>query len=313
MVSVAVNPPKTPVTEGSNDVAAATLPNVCKMPGPPAPFVPTPLPNVGRSGDSLSDATKKVTIEGKKVAIKGTYYMSKLSGDMASKGTGGGVVSATTEGKTKFVAPGSMNVKAEGKNIQLLGDAMTNNGSNPDNAGTLPGNIQPSDALVSALGEEDANALCQAMCDAKNDPDVTDKQKAVAKAMSGKGPLYTAKPGSNMLPEVSYRIPSSAGKGFLRLIKSATERFVDAARTQLAPASLARALNVASQLGSGNVVRWDFVQVANPAKSAIPSNVKNYVECKFPPDDYTPNQKKAMKKMKDRSKVVTVTPADCGC
>jgi uncharacterized Zn-binding protein involved in type VI secretion len=128
MISVAVNPPKTPVTEGSMDMAPATLPNVCKMPGPPAPFVPTPLPNFGRSADHLTDGTTTVKISGKKVAIKGAYYKSQPSPDIASKGTGGGIVSATTEGKTEFVAPGSMNVKAEGKNIQLLGDAMTNNG-----------------------------------------------------------------------------------------------------------------------------------------------------------------------------------------
>jgi uncharacterized Zn-binding protein involved in type VI secretion len=129
MVSVGVNPPKTPVTEGSTGVAAATAPNVCKMPGPPAPFVPTPLPNIGTSGDSLTDATTTVQIEGKKVAIKGSYFMSQPSPDVASKGTGGGLLSAATQGKTEFVAPGSMDVKAEGKNIQLLGDAMTNNGS----------------------------------------------------------------------------------------------------------------------------------------------------------------------------------------
>ena len=110
------------------DMAPATLPNVCKMPGPPAPFVPTPLPNIGRSADRLQKATKTVKIEGKKVAIKGSYYMSQPSPDVASQGTGGGIVSAKVQGKTKFVAPGSMNVKYEGKNVQLLGDAMTNNG-----------------------------------------------------------------------------------------------------------------------------------------------------------------------------------------
>lgn len=129
MVSVGVNPPKTPVTEGSTGISAADVPNVCKMPGPPAPFVPTPLPNIGTSGDRLNDATTTVKIEGKKVAIKGSYYMSQPSPDVASKGTGGNIVSATTQGKTEFVAPGSMDVKAEGKNIQLLGDAMANNGS----------------------------------------------------------------------------------------------------------------------------------------------------------------------------------------
>jgi uncharacterized Zn-binding protein involved in type VI secretion len=143
VVSVGVNPPKTPVTEGSADQAPATLPNVCKMPGPPAPFIPTPLPNLGTSGDRLTDGTSTVKIEGDKVAIKGSHYKSQPSPDVASQGTGGGIVSSTVQGKTEFVAPGSMNVKAEGKNIQLLGDAMTNNGGSTANAATMPGNQQP--------------------------------------------------------------------------------------------------------------------------------------------------------------------------
>ena len=49
MISVGVNPSKTPVTEGSMGMSAADLPNICKMPGPPAPFIPTPLPNMGLS------------------------------------------------------------------------------------------------------------------------------------------------------------------------------------------------------------------------------------------------------------------------
>ena len=65
MISVGVNAPKTPITEGSMDMAPASLPNVCKMPGPPAPFVPSPLPNCGRSGDKLSKGTTKVLIVGK--------------------------------------------------------------------------------------------------------------------------------------------------------------------------------------------------------------------------------------------------------
>jgi uncharacterized Zn-binding protein involved in type VI secretion len=142
MSSIGVNPPKTPVTEGSSDMAPATLPNVCKMPGPPAPFIPTPLPNIGQSSDRLTDATTTVKFEGNKVAIKGSYYMSQPSPDVASQGTGGGIVSSTVQGKTEFVAPGSMTVKAEGKNIQLLGDAMTNNGGSPANSATMPGNQQ---------------------------------------------------------------------------------------------------------------------------------------------------------------------------
>jgi uncharacterized Zn-binding protein involved in type VI secretion len=132
-------------------VAAATLPNVCKMPGPPAPFVPTPLPNIGKSSDRLNDGTTTVKIQGSKVAIKGAYYMSAPSPDVASQGTGGGLLSSCVQGKTEFTAPGSMNVKAEGKNIQLLADAMTNNGSSKNTGATLPGNIQAAEAGIAVM------------------------------------------------------------------------------------------------------------------------------------------------------------------
>ena len=61
-MSVAINAPKTPVTAGSKGLAMATIPNVCKMPGPPAPFVPTPLPNLGKSGSSPQGYSTTVTI-----------------------------------------------------------------------------------------------------------------------------------------------------------------------------------------------------------------------------------------------------------
>jgi hypothetical protein len=143
MSSVSVNPPKTPVTKGSNGIATATIPNVCKMPGPPAPFVPAPLPNIGKSGMSPKDYSQDVTIEGNAVAIKGSTFESM--GDIASKGTGGGLISANTHGITKFVGPGSMDVKIEGKNVQFLSDPMLNNcasGGSPPNAATMLGVIQ---------------------------------------------------------------------------------------------------------------------------------------------------------------------------
>lgn len=127
-MKVGVNPPRTPCTEGSNGLKVAALPNVCKMPGPPAPFVPTPLPNIGKSSSSPKGYSKKVKFEKKKVAIKGATF--KSMGDAASKGTGGGLISASTHDVTEFVGPGSMNVKVEGKSVQLLGDVMTNNKKN---------------------------------------------------------------------------------------------------------------------------------------------------------------------------------------
>lgn len=142
-MSVGVNPPKTPVTKGSKGTAMATLPNVCKMPGPPAPFVPAPLPNIGKSGEKPEGYTQNVKIEGKAVAIKGASFCSM--GDMASKGTGGGMISANTHGPCKFIGPGSMDVKFEGGNVHQLSDPMTNNGGgsgSPANSATMVGLVQ---------------------------------------------------------------------------------------------------------------------------------------------------------------------------
>lgn len=142
-MTVSVNPPKTPITTGSNGLAIATVPNVCKMPGPPAPFVPTPLPNIARSGLSPKGFSKSVKIEGKPVAVRGSSFAS--TGDIASKGTGGGLVSANAHGPIKFVGPGSMNVKIEGKNVQLLGDPVLNNcgpSGSPPNSATMAGVLQ---------------------------------------------------------------------------------------------------------------------------------------------------------------------------
>jgi uncharacterized Zn-binding protein involved in type VI secretion len=168
MSTVAVNPPKTPVTKGSNSLATATLPNICKMPGPPAPFVPTPLPNIGQGSKDQQGYSTTVEIEGQAVAITGATFGSV--GDIASQGTGGGLVSSNVQGPTSFVAPGSLNVMIEGKNVQYLGDQMLNNcgpGGSPANSATMGGVIHVPlmpDATPEAFLKEIA---CR--CDKKRD------------------------------------------------------------------------------------------------------------------------------------------------
>ncbi len=139
--SVAIHPPKTPVTKGSRTVAKATLPNVCKMPGPPAPFVPAPLPNIAKSVLSPKGYSTTVKIEGNAVAIRGATFESM--GDMARKGTGGGLISANTHGPAKFITLGSLTVKIEGKSVHLLGEPMLNNcgpsGSPPNTGASMMG------------------------------------------------------------------------------------------------------------------------------------------------------------------------------
>jgi hypothetical protein len=164
MAKVTIHFPRTPVTKGSSGLASATLPNVCKLPGPPAPFVPTPLPNIGRSGDSPKGYSKTVTIEDQPVAITGASFGSQ--GDSASQGTGGGLISSNTHGPTKFIGPGAMNVQIEGKNVQLLGDPMLNNcgpSGGPANAATMTGILQAPGGMMVIYGDDTPCGRCGKM------------------------------------------------------------------------------------------------------------------------------------------------------
>jgi uncharacterized Zn-binding protein involved in type VI secretion len=186
MTKVSVNAPKTPVTEGSSGIATATLPNMCKMPGPPAPFIPTPLPNIGKSGQDPKNYSKTVTIEGKKVATRGSTFGSM--GDVASKGTGGGLISSNVEGPTRFVGPGSMDVKIEGKNVQLLGDPMLNNcgpSGTPANSATMLGIIQTT-GLVTAVDGKDPCPICNKQHDPLEEKEGPEGTKADASALASK-------------------------------------------------------------------------------------------------------------------------------
>lgn len=173
--TVSINPPKTPCTTESRGFAKATIPNICKMPGPPAPFIPTPLPNIGKSSLSPKGYSKTVKIEGHTVAIRGATYES--IGDIASKGTGGGLISCNTHGPTKFITPGSLDVKIEGKNVHLLGEPMLNNcgpsGSPPNTGATMQGH----DTHDLGPGDYPINIDCDELPKAKGkDPDCLKKE-----------------------------------------------------------------------------------------------------------------------------------------
>lgn len=310
MPTVSVNPPRTPVTKGSKGIAAATLPNVCKMPGPPAPFVPTPLPNIGESGNGLQGATKTVKFDGQPVAVRGSTFKSK--GDIASKGTGGGLVSANTHGDTKFVAPGSMNVKCEGKNVHLLGDAMTNNNSNPPNSSTLPGVMQWTSLMARGLDKGIADALCDAACKAMDDRgDSRTTQDAMARQFSEEKPPLYRPTNPNILPEVSQRLPPVADGGMTTLL-SGTGATIGAGGPT-APMSMMKAMRLSAPR---TMTRWDFIIPNNSAQPAVNANVKHYVEVKFSGDRLTKNQEQARELMTpdETDKIIDLDPnADCIC
>lgn len=320
MVSVAVNPPKTPITKMTGDKAPATLPNVCKMPGPPAPFVPTPLPNCGQSMEQPKKTTKKVTIERQKVCVKGSYFMSKMMPtDMPSKPTGGGIITAAAGGKTKFVAPGSMNVKAEGKNIQLLGDAMTNNGSGGGNAGTLPGNVQTPQtpaAFQKAVGKANAKKLCDAACKAMKDKKKADKAaKKKAKAAKKKAKPSTTKNQNKMRENLDPR----ATRGTNRLDANTGVLTEVGQRVTTKGAGLFIGRMGTATAGGRPYVKWDVILTYGKKGvekgKLVWDNVKRLIEVKFPGDTFTKNQTDMMKAMGKKGKKVVIMDVDkcCSC
>lgn len=320
MASVGIHPPKTPVTKGSSGIAKATLPNVCKMPGPPAPFVPSPLPNIATSGTSPKGYTKRVKVERKTVAVRGASF--KSMGDIASKATGGGLLSMNTHGPAKFIMPGSFTVKFEGKGVHLLGEPMLNNcgpsGSPPNTGATLGGVVQgtATAGFAAKVGDQAiADRLCDAACKAmakKLKPGQT-RQGQMSKAFtSKKGPLHTPN-NTTILPEVSQKIPASVG-GHMRtlLSRSVPPRTIPGTGVT-APMSMFRAMATSVP---GTMTRWDFVIPRNPGLPATNSNISRYVEVKFPGDKLTANQKLARRMMSkaDKAKIVNMRPAkDCAC
>lgn len=111
--------------KGSNGVAMATVPDVCKTPSPAGP-VPIPYPNIARS-TSLDGGTTTVTADGSNmIANKGSKYASS-NGDEA--GTAGGVKSSVNMKAARWITY-SMDVKMDGSNACRLSDKMTSNDEN---------------------------------------------------------------------------------------------------------------------------------------------------------------------------------------
>lgn len=117
--------------KGSNGLAMAAAPDVCKTPMPFGP-IPLPYPNIARAGD-LAGGTKRTTADGNSIALQGSTF-SKSSGDEA--GSAGGVASGVNKGAAKFISASS-NVIIEGKPVSRLSDKMTMNKGNSICSGVL--------------------------------------------------------------------------------------------------------------------------------------------------------------------------------
>lgn len=293
MSSVGVNPPKTPVTKGSNGLATATLPNICKMPGPPAPFVPTPLPNIGQSGKTPQGYSTTVKIEKQPVAIQGASFGS--TGDIASKGTGGGIVSSNAEGPTKFVSPGSMDVKIEGKNVQLLGDMMLNNcgpSGSPPNSATMAGELQDPSmvARAASLGVlAELQEVCDTHCECKSEGDNT--QMCIHRKISER----------------------DAASGFKRRLKSEVPYKMDT-KTPIPYMSEKEPWRQTRNWFRRGSRRPDVVLVADLASSWSGENIAAVIECKWKGDTYNQGQKPAYERIAGgKEKFFELNDDNCTC
>ena len=101
------------------------FPDVCKTPAPPAPPVPIPYPNLGKSSDAIQ-GPKKVKTDGSMPMVKGAKY-SMSTGD--EPGSLGGVISGVFKSTCEFMLF-SFDVKFEGKNVCRMGDPLFHNKKN---------------------------------------------------------------------------------------------------------------------------------------------------------------------------------------
>lgn len=119
------------------------MPDVCQVPAPPGPPVPTPFRNIAMlnqaDGSTCSD---RVRIGGRKTCTVQTE-ISRTSGDEA--GTAKGVVSGTNMGKAVFRS-GVSSVKVEGHDIVTHLKPTAHNGSNAN--APMGSQLSPSQTTV---------------------------------------------------------------------------------------------------------------------------------------------------------------------
>lgn len=137
---------------GDGMTQTCPVPDVCKTPSPGGP-VPVPYVNVAQDSN-LAKGTKKVTVEGKSVALQSSN-LSTSTGDEAGT-AGGGLISSKTQGKLTW-ATYSPDVKFEGKSVVRFLDICLHNG-NQCNSGGNAATGKPSVGLT--YGADDQCPIC---------------------------------------------------------------------------------------------------------------------------------------------------------
>ncbi|MCB9933618.1 MAG: DUF4150 domain-containing protein [Planctomycetes bacterium] len=118
------------------------VPDVCKVPAPPAPPIPTPFPNTGMVMQASSGVSTKIKIENQPAILVNTK-IPMSTGD--EPGTLGGMISNKFKGEVIF-KKGSMKVKFEGKGVCHITSITSHNGTNAN----MPAGAQiaPSQVMV---------------------------------------------------------------------------------------------------------------------------------------------------------------------
>lgn len=114
------------------------MPDVCKVPAPPAPPIPTPFPNIGMP--MMGNPTTVKVFIGGMPALHKSSQIPVTNGDEA--GVAGGMVSGSIVGPVQFVM-GSMVVKLEGNPAVRLSDPTKQNNGN-----AMGAVLAPSQAIV---------------------------------------------------------------------------------------------------------------------------------------------------------------------
>lgn len=118
------------------------MPDVCKVPAPPAPPIPTPFPNLGMP--MMGNPTTLKVFIGGMPALHKSSQIPVTNGDEA--GVVGGVMSNSIVGPVQFVL-GSMTVKLEGNPAVRLSDPTKQNNGNAIGAVLAPS--QPTVMIMS--------------------------------------------------------------------------------------------------------------------------------------------------------------------
>lgn len=118
------------------------FPDVCKVPAPPAPPVPTPFPNMAMCAAALAPTCSLTVKFANKPVLTIASEIPMSSGDEA--GVAGGVVSGMIKGPVRY-RRGVSTVLVEGKPVVTALSPTGQNGSNanaPAGAQVLPSQLK---------------------------------------------------------------------------------------------------------------------------------------------------------------------------